>query len=122
VKKQAVEAFVNDEYRGDDEQRGFHESGKILKFTVPVRVAFVGGLVGHAHGEERNYRREQIETGMQRFGQNAKAAGANDQKGLEGQQHDGGAHAEQRGALLFADFLSLADGWHGSLDYLKFKR
>ena len=25
VKKEAVEAFVNDEDRGDDEQRGFHE-------------------------------------------------------------------------------------------------
>jgi len=64
VKKEAVEAFVNDEYRGDEEQRGFHEGGKILKFAVAVGMAFVGGLVGHAHGEESDYRGQQIETGM----------------------------------------------------------
>ena len=82
-------------------------------------MAFVGGLVGHAHGQEGDYGGQQIEAGMQRFGQDAKAVGAHDEKGLEGQQHDGGAHAENRGALLFADFLSLAQGQHGSLDDLK---
>ena len=39
VEKQPVEAFVDDEERGDDEQRGFHEGGKILEFAVAVGMA-----------------------------------------------------------------------------------
>ena len=67
-------------------------------------MALVGGLIGNADGEKGDHRGDQVEAGVQRFGQNAQAAGAKDEKRLERHEHDGGAHAEQRGALLFAHF------------------
>ncbi len=83
AEEEPFERFENDVEGGDEEKRGFNERRKIFEFAVAVGMALIGRLIGDADGEEGDHRGDQIESGMQRFGQNAQAAGAQDKKRLE---------------------------------------
>src|SRR5215813_11224583 len=105
MKEQAIEGFVNDVESGDKKQRGFDKGREIFELPVAIGMALVGGLIGHANRKERDDRGDQIETRVQCFGKNTKAAGADDQKCLERDQDDGGTDAQQRSALFLASLL-----------------
>ena len=74
MKEQAIERFVDDVKGGDDEQAGFQEGGEVFKFAVTVRMARVGRLVGDTDGKKGNDGGDEVQTGMEGFGENAKAA------------------------------------------------
>jgi hypothetical protein len=75
-------------------------------------MLFIRRLVGHAHGEKRDDRGKQVKTGVQRLRKYAQASRPDDQKRLEGDQHQSRAHAQERGPLLLPSFLDLVDRRH----------
>ena len=72
-KKRRWKASIDDVDGGEDEQAGFDEGGEIFEFAVAVWVALVGGLIGDADGEKRDDGGDEVEAGMQRFGEDAEA-------------------------------------------------
>ncbi len=110
VKEEAVESFVNDVDGGEDEQAGFDECGEIFKFTVAVGMALVGGLIGDTNGEKGDDGGDQVEAGMEGFGEDAETVRAEDQEGFEAEEEGSGADTQQSGALLFLDGSMEASG------------
>jgi hypothetical protein len=86
VKEHAVEGFVDDVKRRQYQEARFHEGGEIFKLAVTVGMSFVGGLVGNAEGQEGDDGCDQIQSGVQRFAQDTKAARADDQKSFQRNQ------------------------------------
>ena len=116
MKQQPLKRFPDNVERGQQQQACFNERRKALHFAVAVKVVGVGGLVRHAHGEERDDRGHQIENGMQRFGENSQAARGNGEKNLQGYQHHSRADRAQRSQLLLACCLG-GDVDHICADY-----
>ena len=79
---------------------------------MAVGVALVGRLIGNADGEKRDHRRHEVEAGMERFGEDAQAAGTQDEKRLQRDEDDGRADAEQRRLFFLAHFAGKLVG-HG---------
>ena len=75
MKEQAVDRFPDDVDRGEKQQGGFDEGGEAFHFSVAVEMVCVGRLVCDANGEEGDHGGDEVENGMQRFGQNSEAAG-----------------------------------------------
>jgi len=98
-----MEGFVDDVDGGENEQAGFDEGGEIFELAVAVGMAFVRGLVGDADGKKRDDGSDKVEAGMERFGEDAEAVGADDQESFQTKQDGGRANAQQGGALLFLD-------------------
>ena len=48
MKEQAGKGLVNNVQRGEEQEAGFNESGKILKFSVAVWMARISGLIGNS--------------------------------------------------------------------------
>jgi hypothetical protein len=114
VEKEAVEGFIDDVERRENEECGFHERRKVFEFTVTVKMAIVRGLIGDSDREESNDGGHEIETGMQRFRENAEATGAPDKEGFQAKKQGGRANAEKSGALFFLDrFLKATPKGHG---------
>jgi len=119
MKEEAREGFIDNVERSQDEQTGFDESGEIFKFAVAVRMTLIGGLVRNAHGKKRDHRGDQVEAGMQRFGEHAEAARAKHQKSFQAQKQQRRTDAEKSGPLLFLYGLLKAAGKDHALDYIK---
>jgi len=103
VEEEAGERLVNDVEGGEDEQTGLKESREVFEFAVTVGMTFVGRPVGDTDRKKSDHGGDQVEAGMQGFGEDAKAAGAPDEKGLQAKEKSGGANAEKSGLLLFLD-------------------
>ena len=69
---------------------GFYEGGEVLDFAVAVLMVGVGGLVGDSDGEIGKQGRDQIESGVRGFGEDAKTPGGE-------ADHDFSAGDEERG-------------------------
>src|SRR5580693_4325060 len=80
VEEEAVKRFINDIESGQEQQRGFYESGEIFKLAVAVGMAFVRRFIRNAYGEKSDDRGEQVQAGVQGFREDAQAARANDEK------------------------------------------
>ena len=83
VEEQPLKRFPDDVHGGEQQQAGFDERGKTFHFPVAVEMIRVGGFVRNAHRKIGDDRGHQIQDGMQRFGQNAQAAGAHREKYLQ---------------------------------------
>ena len=101
VKEQALERFPDDVHRREKQQRGFHERRKAFHFSVAVEMLRVGGLVRDANGEICDDCGDQIENGMQCFGENAQAARRDREKNLQRNEYDGRSHRAERRHSLF---------------------
>jgi hypothetical protein len=110
MEKKAMEGFVDDVNRREDEQAGFDKCGEILKLAVAVGVALVSRPVGDADREKRDDGGDQVEARVQRLRKDTEAVGTNDQKCFQAKQETGGANAQQCGALLFVDGSLEASG------------
>jgi hypothetical protein len=71
VEEEAVEAFVDDEKRGEKKEAGFDKRGKILEFAVAVGMALIGGGISDANREKGDYCGDEVETGMKGFREDA---------------------------------------------------
>src|SRR5580704_5312318 len=74
MEKEPVKCFVNDVERGEEQERGLNECGKIFELAVAVGMPLVGWLIRDAHGEESDDGGEQVQAGVQSFGENAQAS------------------------------------------------
>ena len=103
MEEQAVKGLIDDVEGGDDEKSGFKEGGEIFEFAVAVGVARIRGLIGDADRKEGDDRGNEIQAGMEGFGEDTEAARSPNQEGLQAKEEHRGTHAEQRGAFLFLD-------------------
>ena len=101
VEEEAIEGFIDDVDGGEEEQAGFDEGGEIFKFAVAVGVALVGRLIGNADGEKGDDGGDEVEAGVQGFGENAEAVCAKDEEGFKAEEKRGGTNTEKGGAFLF---------------------
>jgi hypothetical protein len=69
---------------------------------VAVEVFGVGGLFGNAYREVGDDRGDQIQNRVQRFGEDAQAAGDGGQDNLQKYEQDGRAHRAESHHALFA--------------------
>ena len=93
AKKQTVERLVNDVERGQRQQPGLDERGEILILSMAIGMPLIGRLIRHANREKGNDGRNQVQTGVQRFGKHAEASGPHHQKSLQRNQKCGRAYA-----------------------------
>ena len=121
AEEEPVKRFINDVERGEEQQTGLDEGGKIFEFAVAVGMAFVGRFIRDAHGEKGNDGRDQVQTRVQRFGEDAQAARAENEKSLQRNEQYRGADAQQRRPPLFTRFLVLPNAIDVQLDYLKYR-
>ncbi len=113
MEKQAGKGFVDDVNGGENQQSGFDERGEIFEFAVSVGVTIVGGLVGNADGKKGDDGGDQVESGVQGFGEHAQAARVDDQKGFKAHQDHGRKNTQQcRALLLLHGFLKAARDHH----------
>ncbi len=61
VEEEPVKRFINDVERGEEQQTGLDECGKVFEFSVAVGMAFVGRFIRDAHGEKRDDCRNQVQ-------------------------------------------------------------
>ena len=102
VEEQAAKGFPDDVKRGQQQQARLHEGRKAFHLGVAVGVVGVGGLVGDAHRQISNNRRDQVETRVQRLRKNAQAAGGHREEHLERHQQHRRSHRGQRRDFLLA--------------------
>ena len=101
MEEEPGEGFIDDVERRDNQEPGFEEGREVFKFAVAVGMALVGGLIGDADGEKGDDGGDEVEAGMECFGENAEAAGAPNEEGLETQEDSGGPYAEESSAPFF---------------------
>ena len=89
--QQTNKCFHDNVNRGGQQQTGLHKRGETFNLAVSVGVARIGGQVGNPHGKPGEYRRDQIQPGMQCFAQDSQAAGGERQKNFHANQQQRGA-------------------------------
>jgi hypothetical protein len=72
---------------------------------MAVEVVCVGRLVCDANGEEGDHGGDEVEYGVQRFGQNPEAAGDYGEENFEADKNDCGADGSEGGEALFVSCL-----------------
>src|SRR5262249_55465891 len=92
VKEQALDGFVDDDHAGKQKESSLDKGRKVFDFLVSVLVVGVGGLVGEAHGDQRNDCRDQIEAGMSGLRKETEAATRNADKDFERSHGHGCKH------------------------------
>ena len=70
-------------------------------------MALVGRFIRDAHGEKCDDGRDEVQTGMQCFGEYAQAARTQDEESLQRNEYNGGADAQQRRRSSFRVLLVL---------------
>ncbi len=88
--EQPADSLVDDPHARDQEQDGFHEGGDVLDLAVAVRVLAICGPSRGLDGVESHRRRHQIQAGVSRLGQHAKASGREADHDLEAGESDRG--------------------------------
>ena len=83
VKEQPLDRLVDDPNTGKQEQTGFDKRGEILHLAMSVLMVGVGRLVGDSNRHQRDDCRDQIEHGVQGFGEYAQAAGGHAHHNLQ---------------------------------------
>ena len=71
VKEEPVKCFVNDVKSSEEKQCRLDKCGEIFKFAVAIWMAFICWFIRHAHGEKCDNGREQVESRVQRLGEDA---------------------------------------------------
>ena len=83
-----------------DEDRSLGERGKMLRLAVAVLVRDVRGADRDADREERQQRRDQVGSGVQRLGDQSEAVRRQAGAELERDEHDGRDHRDERRSPL----------------------
>ncbi len=75
-------------------------------------MSLIRRLVGDSNGKKCNDRREQVQAGVQRLGEDTQAARTENEKRFQGNQQSGRGNAQERRPALFARFLVLLGRHH----------
>ncbi len=60
AEKEPVKRFINDVERGEEQQTGLDEGGKVFEFSVAIGMAFVGRFIRDPHGEKGDDGRNEV--------------------------------------------------------------
>jgi hypothetical protein len=83
-----------------DEDRSLRERGEVLRLAVTVGMRAISRPDGHADGEEREQRRDEVGAGMDRLGDEPEAVRLEPGDELDGNQDARGDHRHERGPPL----------------------
>ena len=97
---QAHEGVPDDEDAGDDEDRALGKCGEMLGLAVAILVPGIGRTHGHADGEERQQRRDEIRARVGRRRDEPEAVGRQAGAELERNERDRCEHRPERGFSL----------------------
>ena len=91
-----------------DEDRSLRERAEVLGLAVPVGVAGIGGPCGHADGEVREQRRDEVGARVKRLRDQAEAVRRDADDQLDGDQDARRDHRDEGGSPLRAHGRSIA--------------
>ena len=74
MKEQSLDRFIDDHQAGEQEQSRLDEGGEVFDLFMAVLVIGIGGFVGKPDRNPRDDGRDQNESGMRGFRENAETA------------------------------------------------
>jgi hypothetical protein len=97
---EVADGLERDHAGAHEDQDALDHRGEVLDLLVAVGMRGVGGLVGLAHGDERHDRRDQVDRGVHRLGEQGDRPGDRARDDLDQDQAAVGRDRQRRRARL----------------------
>ena len=93
--------LIDNPNAGRQEKKGFEERGEILGLAVAIKVIAVRRFSGEPDGQKSHHGSDEIQAGVGRFGEDAKATGSQSDDDLENGETDSRNDRSQGRSFLF---------------------